>query len=177
VSRRTWLVVVTVAVAVLAVLTVALARVSLDSRDDLTKGPEVPPVGTRTEPVCPAYFGEDVSPPNTRKGPLLPTGATDALLCSYRFAAPNPMPLTATHRITSGAEAAVTYLNGLTASQPKPFACLLNGTTQHVMVFGYADRPAAVVYVRGCALDQAGAVRYGGDVRKETGFWQVPWNQ
>jgi hypothetical protein len=191
--RPTRLALVLVAGVVLAVLAAILVKVSSGSGDDLTKGPEVPAIGTPTPPVCPVAFGENenagsilppykqgkislsravplVTPANTRKGPLVPSGATESLLCSYRFAAPAPMPLTATHRITSGADEVVKYLNGLPTSRPKGEMCGLNGTTAHVMVFGYANRPAAVVYARGCAWDQAGAVRYGGDLRKVTGF-------
>lgn len=159
------------------VLTTAFVTVAATHGDDLAKGLEVPAVGAPTTPVCPANFAEDAAPANSRRGPLIPSNATEALLCSYRFAAPEPMPLTATYRITSGADKVVAYLNGLPTSRPEGQMCGVTGETAHVIVFGYTNRPAAVVYARGCAWDQAGAVRYGGDLRKVTGFWRIPWNQ
>lgn len=167
------------ALATAVALAITLVTVSACGQgEDLTKGPEVPAVGSPTPPVCPASVTDDVAPTNTRKGPLVPSGATEALLCSYRFAAPEPAPLTATHRLTTGAAEVVAYLNGLSTSQPEGAACVMSGVTQHVVVVGYADRPAAVVYAHICGgWEQAGAVRYGGDIRTVTAFWGVPWNQ
>jgi hypothetical protein len=177
-SRPARLFLVLVASVVLVALAGILGRDSVGSGsgDYLTKGPDVPGIGTATAPVCPVLW-QDATPVNTRRGPLVPSGATEALLCSYSFALPNPMPLTAIHRITSGADDVAAYFNGLPASLPNNTACLLALPTMHAIVFGYTNGPAAVVYGRTCGWDQAGAVRYFGDIRKITGFWGVPFYQ
>jgi hypothetical protein len=69
------------------------------------------------------------------------------------------------------------YLNGLPSSLTSPGGCLLGGPTEHVIVFGYPNRQPAVVYGRDCGWEQGGAIRYGGDIKKITGYWGVSWNQ
>jgi hypothetical protein len=68
-------------------------------------------------------------------------------------------------------------MNGLPVTPPVGEACLLSGTTEHAIVFGYANRPPATVFARNCAWDRDGVIRYGGDLRKVTGYWGVRWNQ
>nr|MDT0656931.1 hypothetical protein [Micromonospora sp. DSM 115978] len=103
---------------------------------------------------------EDGAPAATRRGNLVPPGASEALLCVYPFRAPNPMPLGSTHRIVTGVDAVVDLLNRAPESRPPGVECLLGGTTAYNVVLGYPDRRPAVVHVRNCAVDQSGAVRY-----------------
>jgi hypothetical protein len=49
------------------------------------------------------------------------------------------------------------------------------GTAEYNVVFGYADRPFAVVHLGCGGVEQSGAVRYGGyDTRNIFTFWGLP---
>lgn len=115
--------------------------------------------------------------PQPGKDTLVPVGATEALLCSYRHEATPPLSLATSRRITSGVDELTTYLNGLPSSSPKDAVCLLGQPTEHAFVFGYAGQRAAVIRLSNCAWQRTGATRYGGDIRKVTAYWGVSWNQ
>jgi hypothetical protein len=140
--------------------------------------PDVPPTGSPAPATCPSQLALFEKPVVvTRKGNLIPPGATEALLCSYSLRAPHPLPLSATHTLTTNVDDLIGYLNGLPSSPPQPNGCLLLRTTDHVIVFGYPNRQPAVVYDRDCGWEQGGTIRYDGDIKKITGYWGVPWNQ
>ncbi|WP_269059698.1 hypothetical protein [Catellatospora vulcania] len=44
-------------------------------------------------------------------------------------------------------------------------------------MFGYTDRPPAVVHARSCAWDQSGQIRYGAALKDVTAFWGAAWNE
>jgi hypothetical protein len=136
------------------------------------------PAGSPSPAICPPQWElVDKPPVASRDGNLVPGGATKALLCSYRPNGPHPLPLGATHTLTTNVDTLIGYLNGLPSAPPKNEGCMLGGTTEHVIVFEYPDRQPAVVYDRNCGWDQGGAIRYDGDIKKITGYWGVPWNE
>lgn len=116
-------------------------------------------LGSPGRAVCPPFW-EDGSPVATRRGNLVPPGATEAILCEYPFRAPDPMPLGSTYRVATTADAVVDLLNRAPETRPPDVECLLGGTTDYNIVLGYPDRQPAVVHVRSCAVDQGRAVRY-----------------
>ena len=140
-------------------------------------GPEVPAVGSPAPAACPTTWVSDRPTPTRTSGPFVPTGATEALVCSYPATGTQALPIGDVHRLTTRVEEIIDYLNGLPVSEKPNVVCPASQNTEHVFVFGYADRPAAAVYLRQCALDQSGQVRYGGDIKKLTGFWGLAWNQ
>ncbi|WP_244236634.1 hypothetical protein [Micromonospora violae] len=108
---------------------------------------------------------------------LVPVGATEALLCSYRHEATPPLNLATSRRITSGVDELTAHLNGLPISSPEDTVCLLGQPTEHAFVFGYPGQRAAVIRLSNCAWQREGATRYGGDLRKVTAYWGVRWDQ
>ncbi len=139
-----------------------------------SSGAEVPARGTPTPATCPATLDLGQWPGmQTRTGPFLPAQAAEALLCRYplstvengvaQFVGP---PLT-TDKPTSP----VAYLNSIPDQVPPTAdACLSASADSYVLVFGYSDRPAAVVHLA-CGAEQAGAVRYEYDIRVIFSFW------
>lgn len=102
---------------------------------------------------------------------LIPAGASMALLCAYP-AGRKPATHAGIHGITDRG-AVTTYLNGRPTERQEAVACNAASPTGYSIVFEYANRRPAVVHNRGCAWDQGGSVRYGGDLAIVTGFWAV----
>jgi hypothetical protein len=139
-----------------------------------SSGAEVPSRGTPTPATCPATLDLAKWPgKQTRTGPFLPAQAAEALLCRYplstaengvaQFVGP---PLT-----TDKPTAPAAYLNSIPdQALPTSNACLSASTDSYVLVFGYPDRPAAVVHLA-CGAEQSGAVRYDYDIRVIFSFW------
>ncbi|MEW1590064.1 hypothetical protein AB0283_31975 [Micromonospora vinacea] len=125
---------------------------------------------------CPDTWTDSV-PVQHGKDVLVPVGATEVLLCSYRHEATPPLSLGASRRITSRVDELTAYLNGLPSSSPEDTVCLLGQTTEHAFVFGYPGQRAAVIRLSNCAWQREGATRYGGDIREVTAYWGVRWNQ
>jgi hypothetical protein len=146
-----------------------------------------PPVGPAAPAFCPSTW-EGAEPPRlTRAGPLVPEGATLALLCSYPLPAdpppaPGQQPLGPVRELAGPAEL-VAYLNGLPTSRPTPpqpsaeYACVAAAGTQHTIVIEYADRQPAVVQLSSCAIEQGGNIRYGADPRVLAAFFGAAWNE
>ncbi|MEV0005110.1 hypothetical protein AB0H28_22885 [Micromonospora sp. NPDC050980] len=133
---------------------------------------------TNTEPGparCPQTW-TDTAPTKPGTDVLVPVGATEALLCSYRHEADPPLSLAASRRITNRVDELTTDLNGLPTSPPAGTVCLLGQSTEHAFVFGYPGQRAAVIRLSNCAWQREGATRYGGDIRKVTAYWGARWN-
>ena len=126
---------------------------------------------------CPDSWNDEPTPTQPGKDVLVPTGATEALLCSYRHDASSPLNLDVSRRITSKVDELTAYLNGLPSSPPEDMVCLLGQPTEHAFVFGYPGQRSAVIRLSNCAWHRDGAIRYGGDLRKVTAYWGVRWNQ
>ncbi|MCM0678857.1 hypothetical protein NCC78_29920 [Micromonospora phytophila] len=125
---------------------------------------------------CPNSWNDEPTP-QPGKAVLVPTGATEALLCSYRHDASSPLNLDVSRRITSKVDELTAYLNGLPSTPPEDTVCLLGQPTEHAFVFGYPGQRSAVIRLSNCAWHRDGAIRYGGDLRKVTAYWGVRWNQ
>jgi hypothetical protein len=125
--------------------------------------------------VCPATI--DIGTRQTRPsraGALVPSGATQALLCSYPLIpGTSRLPLGRSRPLGTDPIEVITYLNGLPETLPEREVCLGIGRTQYAIVFGYADHDPATVRLA-CGYDQDGAVRRGGDLRRVLSFWGVP---
>ncbi len=137
-------------------------------------GPEVPSRGTPTAATCPQAFDLGRWPgAQTRTGPFLPAHPTQALLCVYPLSSleNGQVQLTGPARTADDPAAVVAYFNAI-PDQPHSSSdvCLMAAEDQYVLVFGYPDRPAAVVHLA-CGAEQSGAVRYGYDIRMVFGFW------
>ena len=166
------------AVAAVAVLASACGRATASEQFPES---EYPPVGTAAPAVCPATW-EQTLPPQTRSGPLVPEGATDALLCSYPVPVGQAYVLGGVRHIADPAPL-VAYLNGLPPG-PQPSvdedgvetACLATGSTAHTVVLGYADRQPAIVHLA-CGVEQGGGRRHGEDLRVITAFFGADWNE
>ncbi|SCL31010.1 hypothetical protein GA0070624_4185 [Micromonospora rhizosphaerae] len=126
---------------------------------------------------CPESWNDEPTPTQRGKDVLVPTGATEALLCSYRQDASSPLDLDVSRRITSKVDELTAYLNGLPSSPPEETVCLLGQPTEHAFVFGYPGQRSAVIRLSNCAWQRDDAIRYGGDLRKVTAYWGVRWNQ
>ena len=157
-----------------AVAAVVGTTVVIKTRTTTVSYPQVPPVGPAAPATCPRIWDSQAFPA-TRKGLLVPPGATEALLCSYPDSS-GPRRLGATHRTTTDIDSLIDYLNSLPTSRRKGAVCSLSASTDHVVVFGYPNRQPAAVHYRNCAWDQSGAMRYSGDIKKITEYWGVPWN-
>ncbi|WP_433214942.1 hypothetical protein ACQP00_04960 [Dactylosporangium sp. CS-047395] len=161
---RLWPIAIVAAVVVLAGGGMVAARMATD--DDaaaaVADGPAI-------AGECPAAWSGE-APKATRKGPLVPTGARSAVLCSY---ADPQYAIGASRRVSERVDELTGYLNGLPAEPRKDSECLLSAGTEHAIVFEYAGREPVVAVARGCAWDQDGGVRYQGDIRRITAFWSV----
>ncbi len=170
-----------VSLAIVSVATVLLATIGACSRpaeETVTPSvPVTPAVASPVPAVCPATWTSDRPTPTRTSGPFAPRGAIEAMLCSYPPLDAQTRPVGDVHRLTTGVERIVEYLNGLPAVAKPDLLCPLDQRTEHVVVLGYSDRPPAVVTFRQCSLDQSGQVRYQGDIKKITGFWGVEWNR
>ena len=171
---RSWLQSVSAAVVVLGV---AAACAGGSAGSAATPGPEVPAVGDPTPASCPAMWTNDRPTPTRSSGPFVPKRAAEALLCSYPVTDTPTQPVGDVHRITADVDQLIDYLNGLPEAVKSSTLCPLDKRTEHIIAFGYPDRPPAVVHLRQCSLDQSGQVRYEGDIKKITGFWGVEWNK
>jgi hypothetical protein len=142
-----------------------------------TAAQEVPAPGTPTEASCPQTLDSAHWPgQQTRSGPFLPAHPVTALLCAYPLTTASDGVATLTGQpYTAGDPVAVAaYLNGLPdRTPPADEVCLAAAATGYVLVFGYADRPAAVVHLA-CGAEQSGAVRFSYDLRQIFAFWGLP---
>ncbi|MBM7078337.1 hypothetical protein [Micromonospora humida] len=125
---------------------------------------------------CPDAWDANSSP-SGGKADLVPTGATEAFLCTYRYDSDTPLRLDASRKATQRVDDLSAYLNGLPTDQPQDEMCLLGQTVEHAIVFGYPQQRAVSVRLVDCGWKREGASRYGGDLRKVTAYWGVSWNE
>jgi hypothetical protein len=172
-----------VAAAVLAILGLAAGGCATaqdaGAGGDSLSDQDYPPVGVAAPAACPSTWELTDPPTATRAGSLVPTGATEALLCTYPL--PHDPPRTPTeqalgpvHALADPAEL-IAYLNGLPTNRPSPprieDACAAAAGAQYTIVVGYPDRQPAVVRLGWCVLEQGGNLRYGADLRVLTAFF------
>ena len=139
--------------------------------------PEVPSPGTPTTASCPQTLDLGLWPGRqTRTGPFLPGRPIEALLCGYplhteengiaQFVGPA--------RSAADPVAVAAYFNAIPDRPARDGGtCLDTAAYGYALVFGYADRPVAVVHL-GCGAEQSGAVRYDYDIRAVYAFWGLP---
>ncbi|OON33313.1 hypothetical protein BSA16_01030 [Micromonospora sp. Rc5] len=108
---------------------------------------------------------------------MVPTGATEVLLCTYRHGSVIPLRLDASRKLTERVDELSAYLNGLPTDPPQDEMCLLGQTVEHAIVFGYPQERAVSIRLVDCGWKREGAIRYGGDLRKVTAYWGVHWNE
>ncbi|WP_223874175.1 hypothetical protein [Salinispora vitiensis] len=110
---------------------------------------------------------------------MVPTGATEVLMCTYPTLGPEPWSLGSTRRNTSDVTELTDYINGLAISEDDA-GCLMHiPPLRRSIVFGYAGQRAVTIHL-GCAFWQregGGASRYGGDQRKVLAYWGLTWNE
>lgn len=150
-------------------------------------GPEPDPVqaasvaNTDAGPVhCPEQWHEP-GWPATPFAPeaMVPTGATEVLLCSYPTLGPEPWSLGSTKRNTSDVTELADYVNGLAISSEDDVGCLMHiPPLRRSVVFGYPGQRAVTIHL-GCPAWQrdGGTSRYAGDQRKILAYWGLSWNQ
>lgn len=150
-------------------------------------GPELGPVqaasvaNTDAGPVrCPDQWYETV-PPATPFAPevMVPTGATEVLMCSYPTLGTEPWSLGSARRNTSDVTELTDYINGLAISSGDDDACLMYiPSLRRSVVFGYPGQRAVTIHL-GCPFWQrdGGTARYAGDQRKVLAYWGLSWNQ
>jgi hypothetical protein len=121
-------------------------------------GAQAPAAGVGAPPgpaVCQPQYDNDTSPPtDVRSGPLVPAGATGALLCVYAFTETSRyLPLTEQVPLARGAAALADALNALPAAPDDDGACTVAGQPGHRVVFSYPDQGPVTVEVSGaCGL-------------------------
>lgn len=110
---------------------------------------------------------------------MVPTGATEVLMCSYPTLGSEPWSLGSTKRNTSDVTELTDYVNGLATSPEDDAGCLMHiPPLRRSVVFGYPGGQVATIHL-GCAFWQreGGTSRYGGDQRKVLAYWGLSWNQ
>jgi hypothetical protein len=124
------------------------------------------PKPTSTVSECPTTFDTAVdSLRATRRGQLVPTGASGALLCTYRDTDGSVLPLTLSTASTEPPSVVVAQLNALsprTATGEQIIACSAMGRTMYVIVLTYPDDTGVEVRVDlNCSsAEQGGAVGF-----------------
>ncbi|MGC5660441.1 hypothetical protein ACN261_08570 [Micromonospora sp. WMMD723] len=167
------------AVSMLAVVCLGGAFVLLRGQEGPARAEAQPASMDNTEegPArCPDAWDERSSPSGGRAD-LVPAVATEVLLCTYRHDSAIPLRLDASRRITERVDDLSTYLNGLPTDPPQDEMCLLGGTVEHAIVFGYPQQRAVSIRLIDCSWKREGASRYGGDLRKVTAYWGVKWDE
>ncbi|GAA2704722.1 hypothetical protein ACFY2R_09715 [Micromonospora olivasterospora] len=125
---------------------------------------------------CPDAWDEHSSP-SGGKADLVPTGATEAFLCTYRYDSAVPLRLDASRKLTQHVDDLSAYLNNLPTAPLQNEMCLLGQNIEHAIVFGYPQQRSVSVRLIDCGWMREGASRYGGDLRKVTAYWGVRWNE
>lgn len=110
---------------------------------------------------------------------MVPTGATEVLMCSYPTLRPGPWSLGSTRRNTSDVSKLTGYVNGLAISSEDDDARLMHiPSRRRSVVFGHAGQRVVTTHL-GCPFRQrdGGTSRHGGDQRKILAYWGLSWNQ
>ncbi|WP_329017526.1 hypothetical protein OG271_12835 [Micromonospora rifamycinica] len=168
-----------IAVAVLALVCVGWAFALLRGQEGPARAEAQPASLDNTEdgPArCPDAWDERSSP-SGGTADLVPAAATEMFLCTYRHDSAEPLRLDASRRSTERVDDLSTYLNALPTDPPQDEVCLLGGTVEHGIVFGYPQQRAVSIRLVDCGWQREGATRYGGDLRKVTAYWGVRWNE
>ncbi|WFE63366.1 hypothetical protein [Micromonospora sp. WMMD714] len=64
----------------------------------------------------------------------------------------------------------------MTTDPPQDEVCLLGGTVENEIVFGYPQQRAVSIRLIDCGWKREDASRRGGDLRRVTAYWGVAWN-
>lgn len=110
---------------------------------------------------------------------MVPTGATEVLMCSYPTLRPGPWSLGSTRRNTSDVSKLTGYVNGLAISSEDDDARLMHiPSRRRSVVFGHTGQRVVTIHL-GCPFRQrdGGTSRHGGDQRKILAYWGLSWNQ
>ncbi|WP_307934787.1 hypothetical protein [Salinispora arenicola] len=167
------------ATAVLLGLAVTVVLVTGDTKPELGPVQAASVTNTDAGPArCPETWHERLLPTPSAPDVMVPTGATEAVLCTYPTDGDAPWDLGATRRNTSDVTELTDYFNELATSPPHgDQACLMSlPPVRHAVVFGYPGQRSAAIHL-GCVWDRDGTTRYGGDLREVTAYWGVRWNE
>src|SRR5688572_27256113 len=130
---------VTIAATVLAMVLLGSAFTLLHANEDPVRAQVQAASIDNTEagPArCPDAWDEHSSP-SGGKADLVPAGATEAFLCTYRYDSAVPLRLDNSRRLTQHVGDLSAYLNKLPTASPQDEMSLLGQSIEHAIVFGY----------------------------------------
>jgi hypothetical protein len=115
---------------------------------DASPQPVVASADAAREAACPdSIEAKSAIPQSGQRGNLAPTGASDAILCTYSYVEDSPTFSLLSAKHAKNPTAAVDALNSLPGHDVGTTVCSLMGGPSHRIVLAYADRPSATVVV------------------------------